>query len=251
MGPTEAPGPVMYDELAPWWPLLSTPSDYEEEATDYVRALQEHARASPESLLELGSGGGNNASFMKAAFERVTLVDRSPQMLEVSRALNPDCEHVVGDMRSVRLGRTFSCVFVHDAICYAATMEDLEAVFATAYAHCAPGGAALFAPDFVRENFETGSDHGGHDGPDGRGLRYLEWSWDPDPDDTSYVVDYALLAREADGSVRVRHDRHLEGLFATDDWVEGLRGAGFVPHVRSQRLSGDDVVRVIFVGVRP
>jgi hypothetical protein len=37
-------------------------------------------------------------------------------MLEVSRRLNPDCEHPPGDIRSVRLGRTFDVVFVHDAI---------------------------------------------------------------------------------------------------------------------------------------
>ena len=82
----------------------------------------------------------------------------------------------------------------------------------TAFAHCRPGGAALFAPDHLRENFRTGTDYGGHDG-DGRAARFLEWTWDPDPLDTTYTVDYAYLLREADGSVRVEHDRHVEGLF--------------------------------------
>ena len=50
----------------------------------------------PRTVLELGSGGGNNASHLKAQF-RMTLVDRSPGMLAVSRALNPECEHVEGD----------------------------------------------------------------------------------------------------------------------------------------------------------
>jgi trans-aconitate methyltransferase len=49
---------------------------------------------------------------MKKDFE-MTLVDLSPQMLEVSKRQNPDCEHVVGDMRTVRLGREFDAVFVH------------------------------------------------------------------------------------------------------------------------------------------
>jgi len=48
------------------------------------------------------------------------LVDKSPGMLEVSRALNPECEHVEGDMRTVRLGREFDLVFVHDAVAYMA-----------------------------------------------------------------------------------------------------------------------------------
>ena len=28
--------PAMYGELAPWWPLLSSPADYEEEAGYFV-----------------------------------------------------------------------------------------------------------------------------------------------------------------------------------------------------------------------
>jgi Methyltransferase domain len=181
------------------------------------------------TLLELGSGGGNNASHLKSRFEMV-LVDRSPGMLRVSRALNPECEHVEGDMRTVRLGRQFDCVFVHDAIVYMTTEDDLRRAIATAWVHCRPGGTALFAPDHVRENFRPSTDHGGYDG-DRRGLRYREWSWDPDPADTSYLVDYAYLLREADGSVHVEWDRHVEGLFARDTWLGILRDAGFQPEI--------------------
>ena len=50
------------------------------------------------------------------------------------------------------------------------------------------------APDHVRENFRTSTDHGGQDEAEAsRGLRYLEWTWDPDPGDSSYTVDYAYL----------------------------------------------------------
>jgi trans-aconitate methyltransferase len=57
------------------------------------------------TLLELGSGGGNNASHMNRRFAELVLVDVAPGMLEVSRRLNPECAHVAGDMRTVRLGR--------------------------------------------------------------------------------------------------------------------------------------------------
>jgi SAM-dependent methyltransferase len=180
-------------------------------------------------ILELGSGGGNNASHLKTRFSMV-LVDPSRGMLDVSRALNPECEHVEGDMRTVRLGRQFDCVFAHDAIVYMTTEADLFRAIETAYVHCSPGGAALFAPDHVRENFRASTDHGGHDGAD-RSLRYLEWTWDPDPDDTSYIVDYAFLLRRAAGSVSVERDRHIEGLFARSDWLRLLAGAGFQPRV--------------------
>ena len=221
--------PRLYGELAAWWPLLSDPADYIEEAGFYQRQLLAACDGPLRTLVELGSGGGNNASHLKARFEMV-LVDRSPGMLEVSRALNPECEHVEGDMRDVRLGRLFDGVFVHDAIVYMTTLEEVRQVIETAWAHCRPGGAALFAPDHVRENFRASTDHGGHD-LGGRGLRYLEWAWDPDPADATYTVDYAYLLRDRDGSTRVEWDRHIEGLFARADWLRVLSETGFRPKI--------------------
>ncbi len=130
------------------------------------------------------------------------------------------------------------------------TESDLRQALATAFAHCRPGGAAVVAPDYVRETFEAATDHGGHDAPDGRGLRYLEWAWDPDPRDTTYVVDYAFVLREADGRVHVAHDRHVEGLFARADWLRLLRETGFEPH--RVAISHSEVEREldVFVGAR-
>lgn len=218
--------PKLYDELADWWPLLSPPEEYAEEAAFYGDALAAVCPAPPQNVLELGSGGGNNASHLKARF-RMVLVEPSAGMLAVSRRLNPDCEHVQGDMRTVRLDRRFDAVFVHDAVCYMSTEPDLRQAMATAFAHCRPGGAALFAPDFVRENFRSSTEHGGSDGPT-RALRYLEWTWDPDPADTTYFADYAYLLRFEDVRVQVEHDRHVEGLFARADWLRLLSEAGFV-----------------------
>lgn len=217
----------MYDELASWWPLLSPPADYVEEAALYQRVLLEYCRRPALTLLELGSGGGNNASHLKSRF-RMTLVDRAPGMLAVSRALNPECEHLEGDLRTVRLGRSFDAVFVHDAIVYMTTEEELRQAITTAFVHCAPGGSALFAPDHLRETFKESTDcDGTNDGP--RGLRFLEWTWDPDPSDSTYVVDYVYALRGPDGSLHTLYDRHVEGLFSRADWLRLLREVGFEP----------------------
>jgi SAM-dependent methyltransferase len=215
----------LYGELASWWPLLSDPAEYAEEAGLFERMLLDACAIPCRTLLELGSGGGNNAFHLKQRFD-LTLVDVSEGMLAVSRVLNPECEHVRGDMRDVRLGRQFDAVFVHDAVCYMTTAEDLRRAIETAYVHCKPGGVALFAPDHLRENFAPSTDHGGHDG-ESRSLRYLEWTWDPDPSDSTYTVDYAYVLRESDGSTRVELDRHIEGLFARADWLRLLADAGF------------------------
>ena len=94
----------LYTDLAPWFHLLTHPSDYGEEAAFVTRVVDEVVEGEARTLLELGSGGGNNASHLKARFE-CTLSDVSPEMLALSKTLNPECEHLVGDMRTLRLGR--------------------------------------------------------------------------------------------------------------------------------------------------
>jgi SAM-dependent methyltransferase len=241
--------PRLYRELAAWWPLLSPPGGYLETATFYRELLETACATPPRTLLELGSGGGNHASHMKAHLA-LTLVDPSEGMLAVSRALNPECEHVPGDMRDVRLGRLFDCVFIHDAIDYMASEADLRAAFDTAFAHCRPGGALLVAPDHVKDTFQPSTDCGGADAPDGRGFRYLEWTWDPDPSDATYVADYAYLLRERDGTVSAESDHHVGGLFPRATWLRLLAEAGFVPssaEFPSEEVAGHEV----FVGRRP
>lgn len=240
----------LYGELASWWPLLSSPDDYVEEASFYMKTLLEACDTPPTTLLELGSGGGNNASHLKIRFT-MTLVDRAPGMLAVSRELNPECTHVEGDMRSVRLGRQFDAVFVHDAIAYMTSETDLRHAIETAFVHCKPGGAALFAPDHLLETYRPSTDCGGHD-LDGRGLRYLEWSWDPDRTDTCCTTHYAYLLRETDGTVHVEHDQVEEGLFSRAVWLRLITEAGFeasvVPFDHSDLEPG---TYELFVGRRP
>jgi SAM-dependent methyltransferase len=242
--------PRLYADLSSWWPLLSPPSEYIDEAGLYEKAILEACEKSPRTLLELGSGGGNNASHLKARFQ-MTLVDLSPDMLEMSRALNPECEHVRGDMRTVRLGREFDAVFIHDAITYMTSESDVRQAIETAFVHCRPGGAVVVAPDHFREHFVPSTDHGGSDGDDGRGLRYLEWKWDPDPADTMYCVDFAYLLRDRDGSVEVVHDRHIAGLFPRGDWLRWLTEGGLqVSAVQIEHEPGEAGYEAL-VGRRP
>ena len=234
----------LYDELAEWWPLFSAPADYAEEAAFFAQVLNDSCKPPPRTVLELGSGGGNNALYLKSKFE-MTLVDLSAQMLAVSRKLNPECDHREGDMRTVNLGRTFDAVFIHDAIAYMTTEADLRAAISNAYRHCRAGGVALFVPDCVRETFVAETSHGGHDG-ESRSLRYLMWTTDPDPTDTTYRTDFAIMLRDQSGETRVVHDWHIEGIFPRAEWLRILRKVGFEPTTTTDKWN-----REIFIAKRP
>lgn len=236
--------PKLYGELASWFHLLSSPPDYAEEAEFARKLLVESGSEPPRTVLELGSGGGNNASHLKAHFQ-MTLVDLSAGMLDLSRDLNPECEHLAGDMTNLKLGRLFDAVFVHDAIMYMTTENELRQVLETAFLHCRPGGTALFMPDVVRETFVSLTTHGGHDG-EGRSIRYIEWTFDPDPADTTYTVDFAYLLREGNKPLRVVHDHHVFGIFSRETWLGLLRETGFEP-----KAVADPWGREVFAAKKP
>ena len=225
----------IYSTLAPWFHLLTAPASYADEAAFTERAIEAAVEGEAKTLLELGSGGGNNASHLKSRFA-CTLSDLSPEMLELSRSLNPECEHIQGDMRTLRLGRAFDAVFVHDAIAYMTTEDDLRATIETAAAHTRPGGAVVLTPDTTRELYRPGTTHGGHDGEDGRALRYLQWSHDPDPADTTYDIDFVVVLREEGKPTRVEYERHVCGIFPESTWLRLIeRGR---PRARRARCRG-------------
>lgn len=241
-------GPLMYHESAGWFHLLTAPEEYAEEAAFYFGVARSALGRTPASWLELGSGGGNNASHYAAWVEaEVVLSDRSAEMLALSRTLNPGLDHVQGDMLDIRLGRTFDVVFVHDAASYLTTEEQIERLAATLRSHCSPGGVVIVCPDATAETLTFDTDHGGHDG-DGRAMRYLEWSMPGRPGTFEYVVDYAYIYHEDGKPPRVEFDRHINGALPQVSWLGALRGAGFEawtePFVHSEVPDGG----VIFVG---
>jgi ubiquinone/menaquinone biosynthesis C-methylase UbiE len=238
--PSVSDAPKLYGELASWFHLLSSPPDYAEEAEFARSLLVEESSTAPANVLELGAGGGNNASHLKSNF-KMTLVDMSPGMLDLSKTINPECEHIEGDMKTLRLGRTFDAVFIHDAIMYMTNEADLRLALATAFVHCKSGGVALIMPDVLRETFVSLVTHGGHDGA-GRGIRYIEWTFDNNPADTTYTVDFAYLLREDSRPVRAIHDTHLFGIFPRETWLRLLRDVGFEP-----RAVADPWGREVFI----
>ena len=240
----------LYAELADWWPLFTTPEDYAYETAFYAQVIKKELRDKAKTVLELGSGGGNSASHLKRHFH-MTLVDLSENMLNVSRKLNPECEHHLGDMINFRINREFDVVYVQDAIAYMNTEEDLRKTIETAYIHCRPGGIALLIPDFTSDNFKSTIVTGGHD-RDKRGLRYMEWISDPDPTDTSYLSDMVYMVKDDGGQMSCVYDRHILGLFSKDKWLELIKSVGFgvemVPFDSKQDASGGTYV---FLGRKP
>ena len=173
------------------------PDEYAEEAA-FAAGLLASAAVPVTDVLELGSGGGNNALHLKAHF-RMTLVDLSEGMLAVSRELNPGCEHSRGDMRTcawthLRRGLPPRRDRLHD---------DREA---TSPPRSRPPSrtAAPAEPRFSSPTTSArrSSPPRSTAGTTARARPALpDWTWDPDPEDTSIRTEYAFVLRDPSGAV--------------------------------------------------
>lgn len=225
----------LYNDMASLWPLVSPPSDYAHEAAAVRRllfrikpTLRRHGTQAP-SLLELGAGGGHLLHHLTDHFD-ITAVDLSPSMLRLSRRLNPSVTHHVGDMRSIRLGKKFDVVLVHDAISYMLTPTDLTRLFRTARAHLKPGGLLVLMPDYIRDTFPGHDLAHDHHTDGNKDITTVSLVHDPDPNDSTFELVMLFLIRsvKARGSgTRTAIDRHTCGLFSLKTWQRLLKESGF------------------------
>jgi hypothetical protein len=248
--PSDATGFRMYDEFSHLWTQISAPEGYADEAEILLDLLfellcKERGEFRP-SMLGMGVGGGNNLRHMTPWVDAVA-ADISPQMLAVSKVLNPGTKHVIGDMRSMRLGKTFDLVLVHDAISYITTEADLLATFETARVHLEPGGVFIAGPDWLRGVTEIpniSSKLGGFGE-----LSYTEFVHDQDPNDTEIEIIFTCYIPNEDGSFRVEEDRHRHGLFGMETWLKLMRRAGFEPNARRYPSDASSGAGYHFTGI--
>lgn len=252
---------LLYSELAAWWPILSPHEEYAPHAHRLWDLIQSRTARPIHTILELGAGGGHLSHHLaRVSRASMTLTDISAEMLTLSRTLNPDCEHIVGDMRALRLGRSFDLVVLHDAVMHLSTATELRAAIATAYQHCTPGGLAVFLPDWTKETFRPGASlsggpatslHSADPAPSSQldtQARLVEWTWDPDPADTEFLSHITYILRRPGAPVQVLHETWRLGLFSRQDWTNMMQEAGFTP--RREALADDGIGSDAFLGTR-
>jgi hypothetical protein len=74
---------------------------------------------------------------------------------------------------------------------------------------------------------------------------------DPDPKDSTYEVDFAVLLREPGQEPRVVHDHHVEGLFPEHTWLHLLDHVGFEPRLVPGDPDDEDAFQPVFIARRP
>jgi SAM-dependent methyltransferase len=215
----------LYHDLSWIWPIVSPPEDYVEETEFFSRIIKEKSTIDVKTLLHLGCGGGRNDYIFKKHFD-VTGVDISDEMLRMANELNPDADYINGDMRSIRLGRTFDCVTALDSVNYMKTEEELSQLFRTAYEHLNPGGVFLTFVEENRERFKQNRTISSTHSQGDTQITFVENSYDPNPDDNHFEMTIIYIVRKK-GNLDIYTDSHIWGLFRLDTWRRLLKKIGF------------------------
>lgn len=94
----------------------------------------------PASILDVGCGTGRDLDFLSSTCSDCWGVDHLPEMIESAKAQRPHLHLRVGDMRTVRLGRSFDVIIcMGSGLMYARSNEDVEKVLETFAAHAHTG----------------------------------------------------------------------------------------------------------------
>ena len=100
------------------------------------------------TVLDLGCGGGSPVALhMVAEGVRVTGVDSSPTLISLCQTRMPEQEWIVGDMRSLALGRQFDGILAWDSF-FHLRPEDQDTMFRVFAAHAAPDAMLMFNAGF-------------------------------------------------------------------------------------------------------
>jgi SAM-dependent methyltransferase len=135
---------AVFGAYSKYYDLLYRDKDYASEAR-YIDELITRHRPGAKTLLDLGCGTGRHAALLAERGYTLSGVDLSEEMLTLARAANPNASFSQGDVRSVRLGRSFDVVLsLFHVMSYQTTNADLRAAFATVREHLAPGGLFVF-----------------------------------------------------------------------------------------------------------
>ncbi len=203
---------------------------YRDDLPFYTRLAHDQGGA----VLELGAGTGRVTEALAAAGHEVVAVELSAAMLErAGRRVQgrTGVELVQGDMRSVRLNRSFDLVIApFNTLMHAYTLDDQDAALATVAQHLAPGG--LFAFDLYQPNL----------GAMGVVRREPEWGalapatdlflvQEHDAENQLLTSRYYLDERGADGTVRRRTATLRQRYYRRFELERALRQAG-LPRVQ-------------------
>ncbi|MBI3851703.1 MAG: class I SAM-dependent methyltransferase [Verrucomicrobia bacterium] len=137
---------------------LVYPEPNEETPNMCRRIFSRFLRKPPTSILDIGCGTGRDLDALSRDYRECWGVDYLKAMVEYAQQRRPHLRLQVGDMRTIRLGRTFDAILcMGSTFMYALSNADVEKTLETFVVH-SHAGTLLFL-DINNGSSYLGSDH--------------------------------------------------------------------------------------------
>jgi SAM-dependent methyltransferase len=135
----------VFKEYSHYYNLLYKDKNYVGEA-DYIDSLiQKHSLTHSHTVLNLGCGTGKHDNLLAEKGYKMTGVDFSTDMLDIARDNYPNIDFHEGDIRTLKLNKTFDVVLsLFHVISYQTLNKDIYDAFLTAKQHLKVGGIFIF-----------------------------------------------------------------------------------------------------------
>ena len=140
---------MSFEKYSYYYDLLYEDKNYESEV-EYVKTKLLKQKQNVKTILEFGSGTGRHARLLAQKGFEVYCIEKSQTMIDKAHSeinrLNHQSVHLEqGDLRKVRIGKTFDAVIaLFHVLSYQTSNLDAQAMFETAAIHLDTGGLFLF-----------------------------------------------------------------------------------------------------------
>ncbi|RVT75877.1 class I SAM-dependent methyltransferase [Flavobacterium sufflavum] len=134
-----------FKQYSQYYDLLYQDKKYKAEA-DYVYNSLKSINSELLTVLELGCGSGNHATFLVANGMKITGLDRSETMVDEAKSKNiPNFSPIKADVTHFKLNQTFdAAISLFHVMSYLTDNKSLINCLKSVYDHLKPGGLFLF-----------------------------------------------------------------------------------------------------------
>ncbi len=219
------------------WDMISSPEEYESFSKYILLKIKEHETLKTSTLLHLGCGSGCIDYTLKNHYS-ITSVDLSEDMVKSAILKNPECEYLVGDMRTFNLNRKFDAIILPDSTAYLLTETEIYSIFKNAKNMLNKDGLLLVMVEYDPEYFPQNRTTVEKVRKDDIELTFIENNYAKDLKENSFEATFIFLIRKK-GELDAVMDVHRAGLFKKEVWYNQMVKAGFKTELIEDEILGE------------
>lgn len=218
----------LFKQLARYYDKIYRWKDYKKDVDFLEKVFRKHGLKGRD-ILDVACGTGAHAALLVKSGHNVVGIDLNEEMLEIARRKVRNAIFVKGDMRDLKLDRTFDAVIcMFSSITYNQTLSELRKTLSGFHKHLKAKGIVVFDTHFLRENFVHG--HRGMTGYDDDELTIARFSFSEKLGRKGRYT-FSYLIREGNDFNYLKGDVHEIGLFSLSEIIRVMREAGFTAEV--------------------